>query len=212
MKIIGAGKYISFKIPMSFQSAILPGSYTNCMWSDGLQIHKQTTVIVNVVNNECEFLVDAKSRLGVAVANGFHIYMGSPSGGFKINDITRPIICIAGGGGIAGIIPLLSEFKHRNLDVTTYYCERSADMFVTSDFDILAGQGTQLHHVETEGALSLSEHVSIISILTALSNTQPLKFLIRPIVYACGPMGLINRLKSDLVPYHVDVDDFRLNF
>jgi len=39
-----------------------------------------------------------------------------------------------------------------------------------------------------------------------------LKFLIRPIVYACGPMGLINRLKSDLVPYHVDVDDFRLNF
>lgn len=176
--------------------------------------NKQYCVAVDVVDGHMNLLLNSDSRFASNMNEGDILGAKHLSGGFDVSDLEgRRVVCLAGGSGIGGIIPVIRHvLKHTTSQIDVIYIESEADHNVSPDFWELSDSRAKLHFGATQGVLSTNEHTPILGMLTNLTGCQPILFMNKPVYFACGPKGFVNRLKDALVPIYAEENDFRLNF
>ena len=175
---------------------------------------KQYCVAVDVVGDKMKLLLNATSGFAGSMQANHVLSAKCLLGGFNVEGLdNRHIVCFAGGSGLAGIIPVVRHVLNNTSSIVdVIYLESDASHDISIHYPELYNDRVKLHFAATQGVLSTNEHTPILGMLTSLTGCQPIVFLQRPVYFACGPKGLINRLKSALIPVHCDEHDFRLNF
>jgi ferredoxin-NADP reductase len=156
------------------------------------------------------FMVKQDSRLAHELARKRTADISHPAGGFDVAD--RDVMCFAGGSGIAAIVPVLhmlrSHDRGRNL-TKLFYSERVRGTHI--NIDELDRQ--HVHLITSEEVMSGNPNMSMLELISSLSGIVPITYPIRPIVYAAGPKGFVDRLQAAFMnANHVIPGDFRVNF
>lgn len=176
---------------------------------------EQYCVVVEATNagSRVSFLTRRTSKLCVAIRDAaahesseVYVDVSRPMGGFDVSDVAdRDVVCFAGGSGIGGIVSVLDcEAMTSARSTTTFYSETRGEFAFPNRSDVL--------RFKTEGAMSSNPGEPILGMVAKLSGVVPVSFPSRPIVYACGGKGYVDRLREALVPVLVDAGDFRVNF
>jgi len=176
--------------------------------------NKQHCVAVDVINGRMNLLLNTTSQFAANVKEDDVLVAKHLSGGFDVSDVRdKRIVCLAGGSGIAGIIPIVRYvLKHTTSEIDVIYLESDENHNVSRDFWELSDSRARVHFAASQGVMSSNEHTPILGMLTKLTGCQPIVFMNKPVYFACGPKGFVNRLKDALVPIYAEEKDFRLNF
>jgi ferredoxin-NADP reductase len=208
--IISASKNIDFE-----KANDKTGQYSliKCI-SDITEIQQYCAIVNDIDSNTVELLLDTTSQFAKQVDENSSLFCNQPQGGFDISDVKdRKIVCFAGGSGIAGIIPIVRAAIDGGAKfVDVVYLESDKNSDISKFYHELQQVHVKIHFGETEGVLSGNEDTPILGMLTQLTGCQPIIFMNNPLVFACGPKRLLDRLRSALVPIYVNENDFRLNF
>lgn len=174
--------------------------------------HKQYCVAAHVKADELGFLIRrSKSQIDQHIVLDKEIKISNPQGGYSLTNIEgRRVTALAGGSGVAAMIDVLNAAAWVARDVTLLYSESDgtyAEVLLRHLAPSIA-----VYRYKTEGCMSMSSDIPILGMISQLSNVQPIVFLDKPVVYACGPKNYVERLRLALTPHPVADDDFRLNF
>ena len=214
----GNGRYVRFFVMTNPDFQVTkPGMYVKMKIED----QEQYCVIVGAVKGQgetsgpavaLEFMTKPDTDFGKLVKPGAELELSDPMGGYNISDVAgRSVVCVAGGSGIAAILPVAaSAVALGAAKVDVFYAETN-DTFAYGD-TFNAIDGVDVHTLKTEGVLSSNPHIPMLGMLTSLAGVQPAVFMSKPLVYACGEKDFVNRLKDAMIPIYTADSDFRLNF
>lgn len=216
-----ANRYIRFDLLvehyLDFKNKV--GSYFKLrIGNDGPEqycvvVGEEAAIGTHAPARKLHFMTKPDVGFGQKIGVGTNIeLLTEPMGGYDMTGVTiRPIVCFAGGSGIAGIVPVVeAAVKAGCPSIDVFYSETRGEFAM---LDRLKGlRKVNVHTMKTEGALSTNPQEPILGMLTALSNAQPIVFMNRPIFYACGTSDFVDRLRSALIPIYATDSDFRLNF
>ena len=214
----GNGRYIRFFViaDPSFEVE-KPGMYVKMKIED----KEQYCVVVGAVKGHgeisgpavaLEFMTKSDTDFGKLIKPGSTVEISDPMGGYNVSDVTnRSVVCVAGGSGIAAILPVAASAAALGAAKVDIFYAETKDTFAYKDTFAAIGNVT-VHTIKTEGSLSSNPHVPILGMLTSLASVQPIVFMNHPLVYACGDHDFVDRLKKAMIPIYTTNDDFRLNF
>lgn len=208
----GNGKYIRAKLarPITFKN-ILPGQYVKLINGDDSQYF----VVVEHDTDTLTFLMKRRLSFVDVLQPNMNLKMTDLMGGFRVDDVIgRTVICFAGGSGVAALTSVLKHISdtHDGISHCDLYYSESQDTFALNDVLTPMTNVCDIHRFKSEGSLRMYVEQSILGLIACFTGHMPIAFPTRPIVYICGSKDYAERLKKELVPRLVHLEDFRTNF
>ena len=115
---------------------------------------------------------------------------------FEISPVPSPAIIVGGGAGIASLMLLAAAL--RNAGVHTLGLVGSMNRARLLSMEDLQAIGVETHIATDDG--SVGHHGFVTELLTHILETHELQ---NPIIYACGPDGMLRAVTEIALDYHI---------
>ena len=182
-------------------ASVLPGQFIHVLIPQGSGLLLRRPFTIYTVEAEEITMLYQLIGEGTVVLSGLKrgdlIRVLGPLGNtFEISSASDPAIIVGGGAGIASLMLLAVALRAEGVDTLGLVGSMNrARLLSVAD---LRAIGVETHIATDDG--SVGHHGFVTELLTHLLDTRELK---NPIIYACGPDGLLRAVTKIALDYRV---------
>jgi benzoate/toluate 1,2-dioxygenase reductase subunit len=191
----------------------LPGQYANIEIPDSEGITRSYSFSSSSGENDIEFLIRTipdgtmSNYLKNNAQTGSSLHLTGPVGAFYLRDINRPLLCFAGGTGLAPFLAMFKTVIPAGLShpVRLYYGTSEVENMVeTSTLDAFTSQADFKYYTCVSGAVCENHSPGYVTQWITKENLGDTDYDI----YICGPNAMVDAVKDQLDKENISVSNF----